>query len=53
MLRLDVALTLAGKEDKTRSDSSQQPLLHERLNAATVTLCAILELASYISPFFF
>jgi hypothetical protein len=29
--------TSAGKEDTTRSDSSQQPLLQERLDAATGT----------------
>ena len=33
-----VAPTSAGKEDTTRSDSSQQPLLQERLDAATGTL---------------
>ena len=32
---LGVVPTSAGKEDTTRSDSSQQPLLQERLNAAT------------------
>jgi hypothetical protein len=32
-----VAPTSAGKEDTTRSDSSQQPLLQERLDAATGT----------------
>ena len=32
---LCVAPTLSGKEDTTRSDSSQQPLLQERLDAAT------------------
>ena len=31
----NVAPTSAGKEDTTRSDSSQQPLLQERLDAAT------------------
>ena len=36
---LDVVVpTLAGKEDTTRSDSSQQPLLQECLDAATGTL---------------
>jgi hypothetical protein len=30
-----VSPTLAGKEDTTPSDSSQQPLLQERLDAAT------------------
>jgi hypothetical protein len=30
--------TSASKEDTTRSDSSQQPLLQERLHAATGTL---------------
>ena len=33
-----VASTSAGMEDTTRSDSSQQPLLQKRLNAATGTL---------------
>ena len=33
-----VAPTSAGKEDTTRSDSSQQPLLQERLDAAMGTL---------------
>ena len=32
-----VAPTSAGKEDKTRLDFSQQPLLQERLDAATGT----------------
>jgi hypothetical protein len=32
-----VAPTSAGKEDTTRSDSSQQPLLQEHLDAATGT----------------
>ena len=35
--RKPVAPTSAGKEDTTRSDSSQQPLLQERLDAATGT----------------
>jgi hypothetical protein len=34
---LFVAPTSAGKEDTTRSDSSQQPLLQEHLHAATGT----------------
>ena len=33
-----VAPTSAGKEDTTRSDSSQQPLLQERLDASMGTL---------------
>jgi hypothetical protein len=34
----DVAPTSAGKEDTTHSDSSQQPLLQEHIDAATGTL---------------
>jgi hypothetical protein len=37
MEELCVASTSAGKEDTTLSDSSQQPLLQERLDAATGT----------------